>query len=457
MDREEEDRTPAAAPPPQNYPLAYEEPAPDRAASGTTNEGALEFQPHDPYSAWRHRDFSLFSIGWGTALIGLQIQSTAVGWEIYKHTGRAMDLGWIGLVQAIPILALALPAGYVADHYDRRKVVMLTQGISCLCSAALAVISYLLARGQINFAWLYLPLFISAIGFTFGRAARHALLPGLVPAHVFNNAVTWNSSIFETCAVLGPMVGGLVIAGGPGGSARLAYILAATGQVLQLILLIGVRGRPVERREATTGNEWSAGVRFVARNPLILGTISLDLFAVLLGGATALLPMYAVKVLGVSAVGFGALRAAPSIGAVAMAFLQAHLPPLKHAGRSLLISVAAFGCATIGFGFSRWFPLSFAMLLLTGAFDNISVVIRHTLVQMLTPDHMRGRVSAVNNMFIGSSNELGEWESGITAEKFGLTASIVGGGIGTILVVVLVAMIWPEVRRFGSLKDAKAE
>src|SRR5437763_2250139 len=162
MDREEEEGSPAAAAPPsQNYPLAYEEPAPDRAASaGTTTEDLLESQPHDPYSAWRHRDFSLFSIGWGTALIGLQIQSTAVGWEIYKHTGRAMDLGWIGLVQAIPILALALPAGYVADHYDRRKVVMLTQGISCLCSAALAVISYLLARGQINFAWLYLPLFI---------------------------------------------------------------------------------------------------------------------------------------------------------------------------------------------------------------------------------------------------------------------------------------------------------
>jgi MFS family permease len=446
-------------PPPTAIPLAYEPAAEERAASSIPTEGVLEERRRDPYAAWRYRDFSLFSIGWGAALIGLQIQSTAVGWEVFQHTGRPMDLGWIGLVQAIPILALALPAGYVADRFDRRKVVMLTQSIAYLCSLGLGVISYFSARGSISFAWLYLPLFVSAIGFTFGRAARHSLLPGLVPAHVFSNAVTWNSSIFETCAVLGPTSGGFVIAAVARAGSHLTwvpYALSALGQGLQLLLLLGVRSMPVKRRPSAPG-DWYAGIRFVWSRPLILGTITLDLFAVLLGGASALLPAYATKILGVGSVGFGVLRAAPSVGAVGMAFLQAHLPPLRRAGRTLLISVSAFGLATIVFGFSRSFPLSFAMVLLTGAFDNISVVVRHTLVQLLTPDDMRGRVSAVNNMFIGASNDLGEWESGLTAQVFGLVPSVVAGGIGTVLVVIMVALAWPEVRRFGSLHEATGQ
>jgi hypothetical protein len=255
------------------------------------------------------------------------------------------------------------------------------------------------------------------------------------------------------------MVGGLVIAA-IGRSPRfylswVPYALSAIGQGVWLVLLSWIRARPVIRRDGGPG-DWYAGIRFVWGNPLVLGTISLDLFAVLLGGATALLPAYATKILGVGSVGFGALRAAPSIGAVGMAFLQAHSAPLRRAGRSLLTAVAAFGCAIIVFGLSRWFALSFAMLLLTGAFDNISVVIRHTLVQLLTPDDMRGRVSAVNNMFIGASNDLGEFESGVAAHLFGLKASVVGGGVGTIVVVGLVALIWPEVRRFGSLREATA-
>jgi MFS family permease len=442
-----------------SQPLAYEPAAEERAASVTPTEDVLEERPRDPYSAWRHRDFTLFSIGWATALLGLQVQSTAIGWEVFQQTGRPLDLGLIGLAQAIPILALALPAGYVADRFDRRKVVMATQSVVGLCSIALGVISHFSTRGVISFAWLYVPLFLGAMGFTFGRAARHALLPGLVPAAVFNNAVTWNSSIFETCAVLGPMAGGLVIAAISRSSrfhlSWVPYGLSAIGQGVWLVLLSWIRARPVIRREDRPG-DWYAGIRFVWGNRLVLGTISLDLFAVLLGGATALLPAYATKILGVGSVGFGALRAAPSIGAVGMAFLQAHSPPLRRAGRSLLISVAAFGCAIIVFGLSRWFALSFAMLLLTGAFDNISVVIRHTLVQLLTPDDMRGRVSAVNNMFIGASNDLGEFESGLVAHLFDLRTSVVGGGIGTIVVVILVALIWPEVRRFGSLHEATA-
>jgi len=261
--------------------------------------------------------------------------------------------------------------------------------------------------------------------------------------------------------VLGPAVGGGVIAwqvaraGTPRTSLWAAYAISVLGQAIYLLFLTMIRSRPI----ANTGgrvvdDSLASGLRFVYHNKLILGCITLDLFAVLLGGATYLLPIFAVKVLAVGAIGFGCLRAAPSVGAICMAMLQAHLPPMKHAGRSLLIAVAAFGAATIAFGLSRSFALSLVMLFLTGAFDNISVVIRHTLVQILTPDDMRGRVSAVNNVFIGASNDLGGWESGLTAQYLGLVPSVVLGGIGTIATVVAVAMIWPEVRRFGSLQDA---
>ena len=235
----------------------------------------------------------------------------------------------------------------------------------------------------------------------------------------------------------------------------LAYALAVLGQGLHLVFLSLVRTRQVEINIKAKGDDGIAsGIRFVWGTKIILGTITLDLFAVLLGGATYMLPAFALKVLHVGPVGFGWLRAAPSLGAILMAFLQAHLPPMKHAGRMLLWAVIAFGLATIGFGLSKSFALSMAMLFLTGAFDNISVVIRHTLVQVLTPDEMRGRVSAVNNVFIGASNDLGGWESGLTAEWLGLGPSVVAGGIGTLVVVGLVAIIWPQVRRFGSLHDA---
>ncbi len=452
--------------PPSHDPhLAYEPPSPERPASVTPTEAELESESiraaraarHDPYSAWRHRDFNLYALGYGIALIGQQIQSTAMLWEIYSRTGRKMDLGWIGLVQALPVMILALPAGHVADRYDRRKVVMAAQVVAVICSIALAALSWVSANRGISYKWMYAPLLLSSAGFTFGRAARHAILPSLVPKDAFTNAVTWNSSIFELSSVLGPALGGLVIALHLGGSESLwfAYVLAVIGQALYLLFLAMIRSRPIAASSGRTIDDGLAsGLRFVFRQKIILATITLDLFAVLLGGATYLLPAVAKEILHVGPMGFGWLRAAPALGAVSMAFLIAHLPPMKRAGRSLLLAVSGFGAATIVFGLSHSFIVSLLMLYLTGAFDNVSVVVRHTLVQVLTPDEMRGRVSAVNNVFIGASNELGGWESGATAQLFGLMASIVGGGVGTLAVVGLVALVWPQVRLFGSLHNA---
>jgi len=275
--------------------------------------------------------------------------------------------------------------------------------------------------------------------------------------------MTWSATFFQVSAISGPALAGWIIGWQQVQLGHrtfptlpLAYLLDATCAVSFGVLLLFVRIRPTEsRKEPASLKTLLAGIHFVWRNQIILATISLDLFAVLLGGATYLLPIFATSILHVGPVGFGWLRAAPALGAATMAMLIAHLPPMKNAGRDLLLAVIGFGVATIIFGLSRNFWLSLAMLYLTGAFDNISVVVRHTLVQVLTPDEMRGRVSAVNNVFIGASNELGGWESGLTAQIFGPIVSVVGGGIGTILVVLATAFTWPQLRRFGSLHDAQ--
>ena len=451
----------SSSPPTDPQRLAYEFPDPDRPASAAPTEGGLEAAQNDllhgPYAAWKHRPFTLFSAGYSAALIGGQIQGAAVAWEIYSHGHRAMDLGWLGLVQALPVMLLALPAGHVADRFDRRKVVMVGQTIALLCSAALAWLSWAAAHSAVSYQWFYVPLFISSAAFTFSRAARHSMLPALMPPAAFTNAVTWNSSIFELSQVIGPSLGGVVIAlqFKSGQSLWLAYAIAVILQTLYVMFLMLLRTRPMPPTVRRAGDDdIISGIRFVWRTKIILGTITLDLFAVLLGGATYMLPVFADKVLHVGPMGYGLLRAAPSLGAIVMALLQAHRPPMKQAGRALIWAVIGFGLATVVFGLSHSFLLSLAMLFLTGAFDNISVVIRHTLVQVLTPDDMRGRVSAVNNVFIGASNELGGLESGVTAEWFGLVPSVVAGGIGTVMVVGAVALIWPQVRRFGSLHEA---
>jgi MFS family permease len=407
---------------------------------------------HDPYAALRHRDFRLILAGTILASVGNEMQAVAVGWELYERTGSAMDLGLVGLVQALPVMLLALPAGHLADRASRKGIALATQTALAVASLGLAMVSA--TRAPVP--WVYACLALAGVANAFAFPARWALLPQLVPLEDFNNAVTWRSSGWQIAAVAGPALGGLVIALGRG--ATPVYVLDATLGLIVVALVSGLRGRPQEKAEGELSWEsLLAGVRFVWRTELILATITLDMFAVLLGGATTLLPIYARDILHVGPTGLGCLRAAPSIGAVMMAVTLAHRPPLRRAGRALLLAVGGFGVATIVFGLSRDFRLSLAMLLLSGALDNVSVVVRATLVQLLTPDAMRGRVASVNSVFIGMSNELGGFESGVAARLLGPVGAVVVGGVGALLVVLGVVVTWPGVWRLGSLADVARE
>jgi MFS family permease len=376
------------------------------------------------------------------------MQFTAVGWDLYHRTGKAISLGWAGLVQAAPVMLLAIPAGQIADLFSRRAIVIAGQTGLAVCSVALAVISHY----QHSVGWMYGVLGVGAICSATAGPARSALLASTVPSEHYSNAVTWNSNFFQSAAMIGPAIAGFILIH----STSAVYLVDSISSIVCVGLLARLSASTAAPRTGGASLQTLlAGVRFVRDTPIILATITLDLFAVLLGGATYLLPIYATAILHVGPAGFGWMRAAPAVGAVVMGVTIAHLPPLKKAGRDLLLAVSGFGIATIIFGLSHWFWLSLLMLFLTGALDNVSVVVRHTLVQVLTPDAMRGRVSAVNNVFIGASNELGGLESGMTAAWLGPFWSVVGGGIGTLLVVAATAAIWPQMRRFGSLGEAK--
>ncbi len=403
---------------------------------------------HDTYEPFRIADFRYYMLAGMISTVGGQMQSVAVGWELYTRTGSKLDLGLVGLAQFLPMLLLALPSGHAADRYKRKTILLLAQGLLFLASLGLALLSY--AKGPVSL--IYACLLLAGIAQAINRPVRWSILPQLVPTSLLPSAVTWNTSGWQLAAVAGPALGGGLIAITRGAT---SVYLADGACCLSVIVLLGmIRARPAPRGvEQVSFRSLVAGLEFVRKSDLILAAMTLDMFAVLLGGATALLPVFAKDILHVGPTGLGWLRAAPSIGAVAMALFQAHQPPMRRAGPTLLWAVAGFGAATIVFGLSTNFLLSFAMLLLTGALDNISVVIRGTLVQTLTPDAMRGRVSAVNGLFIGSSNELGGFESGATAELFGPIASVVGGGIGTILVVIAAACLWPRLRHLGPLHD----
>jgi MFS family permease len=453
----------------RHNPPSHEPEPPDleRPASVAPTEAQLEAESvggyrapgerrHDPYAALRLRDYRLYSAGWFVSTIGHQIQSVAVGYEVYQLTGKVLSLGWVGLTQALPVLLLSLPAGQLADRYDRRTLVRISLVLAAACSLALAAVSYWGARtgwdGRVG--WMYALLALNASARSLGWPARASLLPQVVPPAHFNNAVTWNSSFFHIASVLGPVTGGAAVdhLGGP----RVAYLLNAGGDLVLFAMLGLLVLRPIARStEAPGWDSLLAGFRFVWRTKVILATITLDLLAVLLGGATFLLPAVADQILHVGATQFGWLRAAPAIGALAGSVFIAHMPPMRRAGMAMLWAVAGFGAATIVFGLSTNLWLSLAMLAVAGAFDTVSVVVRHTLIQVLPPDEMRGRVAAVNTVFIGASNELGGFESGVTAAWFGLAPSIVIGGIGTVLVTVGVGAVWPQIRRLGSLQHVK--
>ncbi|QSV53415.1 MAG: MFS transporter [Dolichospermum sp. UKL201] len=403
---------------------------------------------HDPFAAMRFRDYRLFTIGRVVLFTGGQMQTVALGWELYERTNSAMALGGIGLAQVLPMIALTLITGHVADKNDRKKITLLAMLLLMFCSLTLAAISYY--QGAVFL--IYACLLLTGVARAFLKPAGDALMWQLIPMSAFTNAATWNSSSFQLASVIGPALGGLSIA--VFRSATGVYILSAIAALSCFFLTAAIKPQKTNfKKEPISLKTLAAGAEFVWNNQLILAAITLDLFAVLLGGAVALLPVFAKDILHVGPVELGYLQAAPSIGALIMAALLVYLPPIRKAGPALLWSVVGFGIVTIIFGLSRWTWLSLLMLVLSGALDSISVVIRHTLVQIRTPDHLRGRVAAINSVFISASNELGGFESGLTAALFGPVFSVVGGGIGTILVVVATAAIWPEIRKLGALHE----
>ena len=396
----------------------------------------------DSLAALRLPDVRRYVVGRLLATFAAQMQAIAVGWHLYERTGSAWALGLTGLVEVVPALVLALPAGHLADRFDRRRVSMAAQALLAAAAVGLALVSFL--AGPVWF--IYLLLFFSGVGVAFSSPASNALFAQLVPPEHFANANAWLSSGRQLSAMAGPAFAGALIA--ISGGATPVFVLQSVCSLAFVAALAGVRNVRAAQaavdgsagaHEAGSLSDLFAGLRFVWRNEVFLAAITLDLFAVLLGGATALLPIFAKDVLHVSPTGLGLLRAAPSLGAFTMALITVRLPPWKRPGVTLLWVVAGFGAATIAFGLSRSFALSLAMLFLTGLFDNVSVVIRFTLEQTLTPDHMRGRVGAIHWVFIGLSNEMGAFESGATAALVGPMWSVVGGGLGTLLVVALVA------------------
>lgn len=397
-------------------------------------------------SPLRNRNLLLFLVARFIAVIGQQMLTVAVGWELYERTHSTLALGLVGLTEMAPIIALILPAGHVADNRDRKRTVIGMELLIVVASIGLALVSAFQAPVYLTYACLLL----AGVARTFMRPSSQSLLPQLVPRHLLSRAITWNAAVFQTSSVLGPAVGGALIA--LTHHAISIYIIDAAAGLLCAGLFCMVRAQQAAIvREPMSVERLLAGFKFVYRTRMVLGMMTLDMFAVLLGGATALLPVYAKDILNVGPSGLGLLQAALPIGSVLSAIYLAHRKPLQKAGPALLWAVVVFGLATIAFGFSKWFWFSFAMLFVCGVADNVSVVVRNTVVQMMTPDAMRGRVSAVNSLFIGTSNELGGFESGSVAHLFGPVFAVVSGGIGTIVMVGIVAFHWPEIRRYGRL------
>lgn len=410
------------------------------------SEGHALPERSGPYAILRHKDFIRYTLARNIAVIGIRMSAVAVGWQLYTLTRDPMTLGYVGLVQFLPVLLLAIPAGHAADRFGRKEIIQSAQVVSVASALGLAAIAAL--HG--NSGWIYACLFAASMASASSGPARSAMLPQLVPVQDYQPAISWSTSMFQVSSMAGPMLGGGLIAWAKGATLPV-YLLDAVCGTTAFALMATVTPRYGSARPKAapvTLESLTAGLRFVWEKRIILATITLDLFAVLLGGAVTLLPIYATDILHAGPGGLGLLEAAPSIGAFLMAITLAHLPPLKRPGSAMLWAVGGFGLATIGFGLSRDLALSWVLLFLTGALDNISVVVRTTLVQVLTPDEMLGRVSAVNNVFISSSNQLGGFESGLVARLFGPVVSVVSGGIGTMLVVLGVGLAWPEVRDF---------
>ncbi|MGA9509329.1 MAG: MFS transporter [Candidatus Sulfotelmatobacter sp.] len=401
--------------------------------------------------AFTHPDFVLFEIARFLIVTAVEMQAVAVGWQVYDITKRALDLGLVGLAQFLPGILLFLVSGHASDRFDRRKVLGTCYAGYAVCSGLLLLLA---VRSTHTVLPIYLVLILLGVVRSFNGTASRSILPQLVPEEHFSNAVAWNATAFQAATIIGPSLGGILYAAFRGPAA--VYGTAMITAVGALVSAFRIKTRPqVRRREPMTLKTVFAGLRFIWREKLILGAISLDLFAVLLGGAVALLPVYAREILHTGPWGLGLLRTAPGVGAAVMAVALAHRPLRGRAGPLLLWSVAGFGVCTILFGVSSSLVLSLIVLICLGAADMISVIIRATLVQLRTPDEMRGRVMAVDMVFIGTSNELGQFESGLTAQWFGTVPAVVLGGVGTLLVIALWAWIFPDLRRLGSLNSLK--
>ena len=408
--------------------------------------------PHDPYVAFSHRAFRWYIASLWTMTAGSQLQGVIVGWQVYSLTHDPLSLGLIGLAEALPFITAALPGGYLADRWNRRAMSVLALAVLALCSVALLVLSA--SPGAfVRFGPLpiYATIFASGVARGILHPARQAMSSELVPREHLANAIAWRSSAFQTAAVMGPAAGGLLYGfAGPVAS----YAVDVGLMLLALSFMLGMAYAPAERimKQAAVLDNLLIGLQFVWSQPLILGAMSLDLFSVFLGGAEALLPVFAAEILHVGPQGLGILRAAPALGAVLMGVLLAHRPPIERAGRALLTAVGVFALAIIGFGLSTSFVLSLALLAVSGMADSVSVVIRSTLVQMLTPGTMLGRVSAVNSVFIGSSNELGAFESGVAARLLGTVPAVVVGGVAALAVVGFTAQLVPTLRNLRTIR-----
>src|SRR5262245_24322799 len=400
----------------------------------------------DAFAGLRLPYIRAFLVGRLASTMGAQFVSVAVGWELYERTNDPWALGLVGLAQVAPALVLMLPAGNVADRFPRRNVAVVAQALLGLAALGLALVSWFGAPVELVYALLVL----SGAGRAFAQPSVTTLLAQLLEPKQFANAYAWLLSSGQIASISGPAVGGFLIAAS--GSAVPSYLAAALGSAVFIVMLTTLPSVPPSRSTASRGlGDLFAGVGFIRRTPVFLAAITLDLFAVLLGGAVALLPVFAKDILEVGPIGLGLLRSAPSVGALLMALTATRLPPWPRPGRVLLVAVAGFGLATIGFGLSRDLWLSMACLFLTGAFDSVSMVIRGTLEQAITPDRLRGRVAAVNSLFIGLSNELGAFESGAAASLFGPIVAVVGGGVGTLAVVASILWLWPALGRIGPL------
>ncbi len=432
---------------------------------GARDVPSLSKSAHDPYGALRVPAFRWFIVSLMAMTVGVQVQGIAVAWQLYGATNDPLALGLAGLAEVLPFLALSLPAGHWADRHDRRKLALIGIAVLCVCVSLYLAMAFAL-RGRDGRAardigatlWssplaIYAVLAVSGVARAILQPARQALGTMIVPTSLYGNAASWRSSTWQLASVLGPAIGGLLFAFA-GAVATYAFTLVLI--VLSWFAMARVRvpriAEPIVIEQ--TGNAGILdGVRFVMRDRLVLAALSLDLFAVLFGGATALLPVFTSTVLHVSPEWLGYLRAAPAVGAVLMALIIAHQPPIERAGRTLLISVAVWGLSIVGFALSRNVWLSCALLAMGGAVDGISVVIRSTLLQARTPKHVMGRVMAVNSIFIGSANEIGAFESGVTAKVFGAVRSVLFGGVATLVIVGIMAAKSPTLRRLGRLSD----